>query len=189
MPPKVISIPVSEYTVLQKPDYLNIGRKVDEVIEKLFGDGKYVYRVIGLDDHPGLTLDELVDIILKSGTDKYDPARKSVCHEQFCVYDYDIQAGSFEIRNAKIVIEPTDRFPSLFGDTVYDFYEHTPLDRGYPVRIDLLVLYDPDKMELAKLIKPESPKVKPELEKYLYRFKDRKNKRDALLGIVKVLRY
>jgi hypothetical protein len=188
MPVKITTIFVPEYTVAVKPDYLKIGKKVDEAIVKHFKNGKYVYRAIGLDDHPGKTLDELVSIILASGTDKYDPARKSVCHEQFCVYDYDIQAGSFEIRNSKIVIELTDRFPTLFGDTVHDFYEHAPLDRGYPVRIDLLALYDPDKMELAKLIASGSPRVSPELEKYLYKFKDRSNKKDALLGIVKVLR-
>jgi len=188
MPAKIISVSVPEYTVAHKPDYLKIGGKVDEVIAKHFRNGKYIYRALGLGDHPGKTLDELASIILTSGTDKYDPHRKAVCHEQFCVYDYDIQAGSFEIRDAKIVIEPTDRFPTLFGDTVYDFYEHTPLDRGYPVRIDLLVLYYPDKMELAQLINPVSPKVRPELEKYLYKFKDRANKKEALRGIIKILR-
>jgi hypothetical protein len=188
MKPKVISISLPEYTITQKPDYLKIGQKADAEIEKHFGDGKYTYRAIGLDDHSGKTLDEIVSIILASGTDKYDPARKSVCHEQFCIYDYDIQAGSFEIKDGKIVIEPTDRFPTLFGDTVYDFYEHSPLDRGYPVRIDLLLLYDPDKMESAGLIHPNSPPVSPDLEKYLYKFKDRANKKDALVGIVKILR-
>jgi hypothetical protein len=188
MPVKVISVSVPEYTVAVKPDYLKIGKKVDEAIAQHFSNGKYVYRALGLDDHPCKTLDELVSIILASGSDKYDPNRKSVCHEQFCVYDYDIQAGSFEIRDSSIVIEPTDRFPTLFGDTIYDFYEHTPLDRGYPVRIDLLVLYDLDKMELSKLTVSGSPRVSPQLEKYLYKFKNRSDKKGALLGIIKILR-
>jgi hypothetical protein len=188
MPIIIVTVSVPEYTVTAKPDYLKVGRKVDREIVRYYPNGKYIYRALGLDDHPGKTLDELVSIILESGTDKYDPHRKSVCHEQFCVYDYDIQAGSFEIRNSKIVIESTDRFPTLFGDTVYDFYEHAPLDRGYPVRIDLLVLYNPDKMELAKVTASGNPGVGPELEKYLYKFKDRSNKKEALLGIIKVLR-
>jgi hypothetical protein len=188
MPIKVIAVSVPEYTVDKKPDYLKIGRKVDTVIEKNFSDRKYIYRAIGKDDHPRLTLDELVSIILKTGTDKYDPTRKGVCHEQFSVYDYDIQAGSFEIRNSKIVIEETDTYPTLFGDTIYDFYENAPQDRGYPVRVDLLVLYDTSKLELAKLKNPESEEVNPRLTKYLYKFKERENKREALLGIVKILR-
>ena len=182
----VISVP--EYTVDKKPDYLKIGTKVDRVIERNFSDRKYIYRAIGLDDHPGLTLDELVSIILKTGTDKYDPTRKGVCHDQYSVYDYDIQAGSFEIRNSKIVIEETDTYPTLFGDTIYDFYENAPQDRGHPVRIDLLVFYDTDKLERAKLINPEAVGVSTSLEKYLYKFKDRNNKRDALLGVIKILR-
>jgi hypothetical protein len=185
---KVVAVSVPEYNVNRKPDYIAIGKKVDRVIESNFTDRKYVYRAIGKDDHPQLTLDELVSIIIKSGTDRYDPERKGVCHEQFSVYDYDLHAGSFEIKNSLIVIEETDTYPTLFGDTAYDFYENAPLDRGYPVRIDLLVLYDPGKLELAKKIDPQAPTVLHPLEKYLHRFKDRKNKVDALLGIVKILR-
>jgi hypothetical protein len=188
MPIKVIAVAVPEYSVDKKPDYLKIGEKVDAEIERNFGDQKYIYRAIGIYDHPKLTLDELVSIILKTGTDKYDPSRKGVYHEQFSVYDYDIQAGSFEIRDGNIVIEASDTYPTLFGDTIYDFYENAPQDRGYPVRIDILVFYDIDKLELAKLKNPVSKEVDPRLAKYLYRFKDRGKKKDALLGIVKILR-
>ena len=185
---KVISVSVPEYTVNKKPDYFVIGNKVDKAIEDNFDNGKYIYRALGIDDHPNMTLDKLVSVILKRGTDKYDPKRNGVCHEQFSVYDYDIQAGSFEIKDSKIVVLPIDTYPTLFGDTIYDFYENAPQDRGYPVRIDLLVLYDTDKLEPAKLMNPDAKRVEPRLEKYLYKFKDRGNKKDALLGIVKILR-
>jgi hypothetical protein len=185
---KIVSVPVPEYTENKKPDYLKIGKIVDKVIEENFSDGRYIYRALSSDDHPDKTPDELVSIITELGTDKYDPSRKSVCHEQYSVYDYDIRAGSFEIRNAKIIVEPTDNYPTLFGDTIYDFYENAPQDRGHSVRIDLLVLYDVNKLEPAKLKNPGSVGVEPRLSKYLYRFKDRDNKQEALLGIVKVLR-
>jgi hypothetical protein len=185
---KVVSVPIPEYTVDKKPDYIRIGKIVDEVIEQNFNDRRYIYRVLSTDDHPGKTLDDLVSIIEKLGTDKYDPARKSVCHEQFSVYDYDIQVGSFEIRESRIVIESTDNYPTLFGDTIYDFYENALQDRGHPVRIDLLILYDINKLEPAKLKNQGSDRIEHRLAKYLYRFKDRENKRNALLGIVKILR-
>jgi hypothetical protein len=188
MPVKVISVSVPEYKIDKKPDYLNIGKKVDKSIEQNFSDRKYVYRAIGIDDHPDLSLDELVSIILKSGTDKYDPQRNGVCHDQYTVYDYDIQAGSFEIKDGKIVILPTDTYPTLFGDTIYDFYENAPQDRGYPVRVDILIFYDPNQLEHAKQIGKLKAGIRPELAKYLYRFKDRENKKNALLGIVKILR-
>jgi hypothetical protein len=188
MSAKIFTVTVPEYTVNEKPDYLRIGKIVDTAIEENFSDGRYIYRALSSDDHPHKTRDELVSIIIELGTDKYDPSRKSVCHEQYSVYDYDIQAGSFEIKNAKIVIEPTDNYPTLFGDTIYDFYENAPYDRGYPVRIDLLTLYDVSKLEPAKLKNPDSLGVDPRLSKYLYRFKDRDNKQEALLGIVKIMR-
>jgi hypothetical protein len=188
MTAKVITISVPEYTVVKKPDYLMLGKTVDKAIENNFENGKYIYRALSIDNHPGLTLDRLISIILKLGTDKYDPERKSVCHEQFSVYDYDIQAGSFVIKDSKIVIEESDTYPTLFGDTIYDFYENAPQDRGYPVRIDLLVLYDPKKLELAKLKNPKAAGVDPGLAKYLYKFTDSKNKRGALLGVIKILR-
>ena len=185
---KIISVSVPEYTVESKPEYLKIGKKVDQVIESNLENRKYIYRAIGIDDHPGLSLDSLVAIILESGTDKYNGERKGVCHEQFSVYDYDIQAGSFEIKDNRIVIEDSDNYPTLFGDTIYDFYEHAPLDRGYPVRIDILMIYNYNSLQQARLIDPESPRVDTRYEKYLYKFKDNVNKKNALLAVVKILR-
>ena len=185
---KIVTVSTPEYIVGEKPDYIKIGKKVDEAIESNFSDRKYIYRAIGIDDHPGLSLDELVAIILESGTDRYDGERKDICHEQFSAYDYDIQAGSFEIKNSKIVIDDSDNYPTLFGDTIYDFYENAPLDRGYPVRIDILTLYDPNTLKPAELIIPRATGVDPRLEKYLYKFRDRENKKEALLGIIKILR-
>ena len=48
-------------------------------MERSFPDGKYILRAIGSDDHSGLSIDELAEIVLKTGTDKYDPNRKGVC--------------------------------------------------------------------------------------------------------------
>lgn len=187
MTTKIVTVKIPEYKIDTKPNYLQIGVKVDKVVEENFADGKYMVRAIGKDDHPNLTLDQLVERILETGTDKYDPERKSVCHDQFSVYDYDIQAGTFEIKNSKIVSYPGE-LPGLFAETVYNFYEHTPFDRGYAVRIDLLLIYDLSQFELAKRVNSRDTNIKPGLENYLYRFKDRDDKKSALLGIVKILR-
>jgi hypothetical protein len=91
-----------------------------------------------------------VRIITTQGTDKYDPTRKSVCHEEFAGYEYDIQAGSMRIKNAKILIPPSYKYPTEFGDIIWHFYEHTLYDRGYAVRIDLLLIYDAKQLCRAK---------------------------------------
>jgi hypothetical protein len=187
MATKVIQVHVPEYVITSKPDYLEIGKKVDNVIEKNFADGIYGVRAIGKDDHSDLSLDQLVAKILEVGTDKYDKNRKSVCHDQFAVYDYDIQMGTFEIKHATLVNYP-DELPGLFAETVYNFYEHTPLDRGYAVRIDLLLIYDLNQLVSASRVNAKDTNIKPGLENYLYKFKHSDDKKSALLGIVQILR-
>jgi len=188
MKPKIIEVPLSEYTIKKKPDYFAIGRKVDKVIEKSFPDGKYILRAIGLTDHKGLSLNRLTDIILKTGTDKYDPKRKGVAHDEFSGYDYDIQAGVIQVKDSKLVIPKSYKYQTEFGDIIWHFYEHVLLDRGYAVRIDLLIIYDPRKLVKARKIHPKAQNVSKELSKYLYKFKDPTNKRKALLGVIKILR-
>jgi hypothetical protein len=185
---KISSISVPEYTLKDKPDYIEVGNKVDSFVAQNFLDGKYVVRAISSDDHPEKTLDELIDTILKLGTDRYDPNRKSVAHEDFSVYDYDFHASEINIKNGKIVPNKTDEFPTSFGSIVYNFYENAPIDRGYPVRIDLLLLYDPNKLEKATKLNSKSIGVGLHLEEYLYKFKDRQHKANALVGIVKILK-
>ena len=185
---KVIEISLPEYNIKKKPNYIKIGKKVDKVLEKNFPDGKYIIRALSSDDHQGVSLNKLVKIILEKGTDRYDPKRKSIAHEEFSGYDYDIQAGTFEIKNSKLVIPKDYKYPTEFGDAVYHFYEHTPLDRGYAVRLDLLIIYDPTKLMRARKFHSKARGVRKGLNKYLYKFKNRKNKKGALLGIVKILR-
>lgn len=185
---KIISIPLPEYTISCKPDYESIGDKVDSIIECNFPDGCYLIRAIGKDDHPNLTLDQLVEVITKTGTDKYEPDRKSVAHEDFANYDYDIQAEKFEIKDGKIILEDFSKVRSLFGEIVYNFYENAPHDRGYSVRIDLLLIYDSEQFDQARTVSPELSGVDPKFEKHLFKFKDPNNKPNTLVGIVKILR-
>lgn len=182
---KLITINLHQYTIKKQPNYLSLGLKVDKVITNHFSEGEYLIRAVGLEGHPNLSLDKLVSIILETGTDKYNPNKKSVAHEEFANYDYDIQATKFEIKNSTIKTNDSDEIPSLFGQIIYDFYNHAPYDRGYPVRIDLLILYNPQKLTKAKKINPNGKQVNKKLEKYLYKFKG--NKKDALVGIIKVL--
>lgn len=177
-----------EYKIICEPNYLLIGKSIDDQIIKHFSDGNYIIRAIGKDDHINLSLEELVSIILKTGTDKYDPKRKSVCHEEFSSYDYDIQGDLFKISKSKIIPNELEEVNSLFGQIVYDFYNKTLYDRGYPIRIDLLLIYKADQLIQAKKIINKTAGVSHKLEKYLFKFKHEESKRSALLGIIKILR-
>lgn len=185
---KILEIALPEYSVNTTPDYLAIGRKVDGLIERSFPDGEYIERAIGMQDHKGMTMDDLVGKILKSGTDKYDPWRKSVLHEEFSGYDYDLQAGTLQIKNSHIINDEPGGLPTFFGSVVRHFYVDTMFDRGYAIRVDLILFYDPAALEIASRRDSESNAVREGLEQFLYKFKYPERKVEALLGIVKILR-
>lgn len=178
--PKIIEVSIPEYTIDKQPDYEAVGSRIDKALADSF-EGTYLLRALSIADHPQYTLDEFVAIILKTGTDKYDLNRKGVDHEVFEPYQPDLQAGTITIKDGKIIDES-------FSADIKRFYENTLLDRGYRLRIDLLVLYDPEQMVKAEKVDTEKPSIAPHLEEYLWRFKDPKHKPKALVGIIKMLR-
>jgi hypothetical protein len=70
MTPLVLTTSLPGYKPNQKPDCLKIGSKLDSLLKKKFYGKSIIIRCIGMRDHPGKTLDELADIVLKTGTDK-----------------------------------------------------------------------------------------------------------------------
>jgi len=178
--PKIVTISIPEYTIDTKPDYKDVGSRIDRVIADNF-EGAFLSRALSVSEHPRLTLDQLAEVIIRTGTDKYDPDRKGVAHESFEPYKPDLQAGLIEINQGKIVGES-------FSKDIRRFYENTLLDRGYRLRIDLIVLYDPAQMVPATKLDDSRPGTEPHLEQYLWRFKNPKDKPRALAGLVKILR-
>ena len=186
MTTKVLSIEIPEYNVDDKPDYMAIGSKVDKLMGENLEDGHYVVRAISLAEHPGKTLDELADIILQLGTDKYDPNRKESGWKHFSGYDHHFQASTFDIIGSKVLEVDEDGVPSIYGNIVYHFYEHIPLDRQVVLRVDILMIYDSSKVQLAEWVDPSIPEV-GHLAQYLYKFKALSRKQDALAALVQVL--
>lgn len=178
--PKIVEISIPEYTIETQPDFAVIGSKINGAITKNF-EGSFLLRALSMSDHPQLTLNGLVNIIIKTGTDKYDPNRKGVAYESFEAYNVDLQAGEIIVKNGVIIGES-------FAEDIKRFYENVLLDRGYRLRLDLLMLYNPKLMVPAEKIDPTKPGTDPHLEKYLWRFKNQKNKPEALVGLIKILR-
>lgn len=119
--PKVLSVPLPEYTIDKRPNFTAIGSRIDKVIEENFDVKNIIVRAISSMDHPQYSLEKLVNIILEKDTDKYDQKRKGVAHEEFEPYQADLQAGPFEI---------DEKTGSFFGGIMRNFYENAPLDRG-----------------------------------------------------------
>ena len=180
MNPKIIQISIPEYKIETQPDYISVGEQIDKTITDNF-NGTFLLRAFSMIDHPQYALDELVDIILKTGTDKYDPNRKGVAHEEFEPYKSDIQAGEIVVKDGKIIGES-------FSEDIKRFYENTLIDRGYRLRIDLIVLYNPQQFIRAEKMDDTKPSVAPHLEEYLWKFKNPDNKSKTVVGIIKILK-
>lgn len=179
MEPKIITISIPEYKIDSQPNYQKVGAQIDAALQSNF-EGTFLLRALSVADHPKLTLDQFADIIIKTGTDKYDPIRKGVAHEEFDPYKPDIQAGEIVIKDGKLLGES-------FSEDVRRFYENTLLDRGYRLRIDLIVLYDPTQMVQAEKVDMDKPNVDEHLQQYLWRFRDPDQKPNAVKGIIKIL--
>jgi hypothetical protein len=67
----------------------------------------------------------------------------------------------------------------MMAEFVEIFYDGALIDRGYSVRLDLLMIYDLDALEPVGALPLE--------ECCEYSFMDLTDKRNALLGIIKIL--
>ena len=76
------------------------------------------------------------------------------------------------------------------GEVVSDFYGGTRLERGFPLRLDLLMVYDLDHLEMAaeprdRGLTEDDLGALQDCCLFRFRYPDRKS--EALLGIVKIL--
>lgn len=105
----------------------------------------------------------------------------SFCREDFSDYEYDIHVDTFSIRDGKLPFEP-DGFRSRFAETFYDFRHNAKLDRGYSVRVDIIMIYTAAALLPAVQVANEKPSA-ARYAKYLYRFRPGAE-RKGLQGVI-----
>jgi len=175
----VVAISLPEYGIDTQPDYEAIGAKIDRALEENFDGKEVALRAVSMAEHQECSMDEFVRIIIEKGTDRYDPSRKPPDDGHFDAYRPDMHASACTIEKGH-----TDEGT----DIVQKFYENILLDRGYRLRVDIILVYDLHQLVRAEKVDPGKPGVRPALELYLFRFNDPANKPRALLGIVKLLK-
>jgi hypothetical protein len=173
----VYTISLPEYKIEPQTNWLAVGRKLDNLLMTHFQGKRLAIRSIGLVDHPGRSLEELVSTILKLGTDKYDPHREGLYYARDEVSD--IFAGPCLVTKEGLKSQD-DLDGSVMAGTVLIFYEGTLADRGYSIRLDILMLYDLDQLQ------PVTDNVPEECYEFAFKHPDRKQ--EALLGVIKILR-
>ncbi len=168
----VYSIVIPEYSLVKKPNYKKIGGKLDLFIKEHFLGKKLCIRALGSQDHH-LSKEELIQKIIKKGTDKYDNNKKSFWQSWEVYKDkgIDLFACFKEIK---------EDF-HFMHEVIGDFYEGALADRGYSVRVDILLFYDPDKLEMIPIGYAED-----DIGQDAWRFKFPKKKKDALVAVVKI---
>lgn len=167
----VYQITVPEYTVKTKPDWNVIGTKIDKIIKKHFLGKEVVIRCLTISEHPSKSVEDIVNIIRKRGTDRYDPEREGDRYDNIEGKHIDFFALPFTIREHTKIME----------NFIEPFYL-TGKRYGERNRVDIAILYDRTKVK--RVIHTYSDGRRKH-DGYI--FKDQENKKDALLGILKIL--
>ncbi|WP_157181055.1 hypothetical protein [Actinopolymorpha alba] len=168
----VFTVDLPQYHVGAEPDHVAVGKVVDAEIRRHLLGRMVVVRGIGAQDHPGKTVDDLVDIIKRDGTDRYDPTRKGDRYEN-------IQNKQIELFAFWRKVTPLMR---LFQDISWGFYHSAIAIHGRPTRIDILIIYDATKLKVV--VHQYEGRADKKRDGFVFREPTRKS--EALLGIVRI---
>lgn len=168
----VLDVDLPEYQVDTEPDYRVVGEVVDDELRKYFMGRTVVVRGVGSSEHPGKSVEELVEIIKQLGTDRYDPARAGDRYEN---------TGGKHIDFFAFRRKVTPRM-ELFKDIAYGFYRSALGIHGRAVRIDILIIYDAAKLKTVL----HHYEGRPGAKRDGFVFQDPAHKAHALLGVIKI---
>ena len=170
--PQLIEIVIPAHRPGKAPDHGVVGRKLDKLLKQHFMGKKVVVRCIGSQDHPRLGLDDLTDIIMKSGTDKYDPERLGVGYEEF-----DRKGVQVDLYGEDVTIT---KDTEIMGQALWEMHHSAIGDRGYGVHVDLVLIYDYDKLNMVMNLYAHHHTSDG------FVFKEPSTKQAALLGVIKI---
>lgn len=171
----VYTIHLPEYTIDNgEPDHGNIGTVVDDELRKHLMGETVLIRGLGSQEHPGKSVDDLIEIITQTGTDRYDPAR---------IGDRYTNVGDkyFDVCALRRTISPRSK---IFWQLSWSFYRSPLQERGYPVRVDILTIYDPKQLK-AVTYSPIGQKDRIMRDGFVFR--DPSNKPATIKAIFKIV--
>lgn len=169
----VVEVSLPQYRVDIEPDDKAVGKIVDDEIKKHFMGRSVLVRGIASSEHPGKTQEDLIEGIKQTGTDRYDPAREGDRY------------GNIEGKHIDLFAISARVTPDceIFHVLVWGFYHSAIAVHGYPVRIDIVTIYDADKMERVL----HQYEGRDDIKDDGFAFREPQNKAAAVLGIVKIL--
>lgn len=168
----LIEINLPQYTVESEPDAKAIGKIVDDELKKRFMGKAVLVRGVASSEHTGKSIDELIDVIKKTGTDRYDAKRKGDRYGNVENKHIDLFAFSLTV----------DDDSEIFDRIVWGFYHSAKEIHGYPMRIDVVTIYDAAQMHQVF----HRYEGREDIKDDGFAFKNPDNKQAALLGIIRI---
>lgn len=170
---KILKIAIPEYTIHKDPDIELIGRKLDQLLCSKFSGKEVLLRGVASSEHKSKTISELVEIIRSTGTDRYDPEIVGDRYDNVDGRDIDIFAFDTKV----------DSSTRIFDQMIYGFYHSALGIHGRPMRIDIVTVYDAQKMERVSHRYEGRDDIKE--DGFIFRWPH--NRPDAVLGIIQIL--
>lgn len=172
MKPSIYNISIPKYKPGEVPDHTAVGAKLDSLLVQHYIGREVVIRCIGSQDHSGLTLDQLTEIVVETGTDKYDVSLMGVGYEEFVKKGIHVDFYGEEVK----ITENLNFMPQQ----IWEMHHSAIGDRGYGVHVDLILIYDEAQLDMVMNLYTHHETSDG------YTFKDPANKPAALLGVIKV---
>jgi hypothetical protein len=170
----VYELYLPEYQVDKEPDHEAVGKKVDDFMKQHFMGEYTAVRCLGSSEHPGKSVDELIEVIRDIGHDRYDPNREGDRYENNEGREIDFFAFDYHI----------DQDSEIFRIFTWPFYHWCQERSGYPVRIDIILLYDSNQLEQIEFSYPGREDEGMRSDGFVFKYPD--DKTEALKGIVKI---
>lgn len=170
---KLLEIGLPQYTVDKEPDHKAIGEPVDDLLQRHFMGQTVLIRGLGSMEHQGKSVDDLIEIIKTTGTDRYDPERVGDRYAN-------VHGKHIDLYALRRTINPRSK---IFWQLSWSFYQYPLKTRGYPFKVDILVIYDANQLKAVV----HQPEGHPFVKRDGFVFKDPHNKPAAILGIIKIL--
>ncbi len=169
---KLIEASIPHYNVDAPPDIHGIGKILDEKLKQNFMGKSVLIRGIASSEHSGKSADDLIEIIERTGTDRYNPARVGDRYENIDGKHIDFFAFSAKV-------EPETE---VMHNIIYGFYHSAIGIHGRPMKIDIITIYDADKMQQVL----HQYEGRDDIKDDGFAFKNPADKPGALLGIIKI---
>lgn len=147
-----------KYEPNKAPDYNAVGEQINEHLRKHFKGQKVVLHTISKEDHPGKSIEDVLEHLLKHGTDK--PEEKSKGKEPGQEESYDFLGNYHEIHDKSDIMSAYAKDNNL--------------------KVDLVAVYDPEHVEKTNYADKSGVGD-------AYRFKQPEKKKAALKGVLKIV--